>query len=226
MRSTVCRVSAALLLSASCAIDPVRGADHGALFGHGRVEVDLGAGRNDHVPRPFTHALEVGVTGVRGINATNDFEVGIGRYRVVETTVAWKPTLRLGPTVSVSGLVGLAYDDLSVDLDTSLAGGAAPLGANGPTYGDTALGGMLGVEARVGLPVAGVYGRASQASDGRTTSGLFEVGLEFRPVPSLWLQVAYRWWNLEANDLSGAPPQFDDIELTVDGLTVGGVVRF
>ncbi len=152
--------------------------------------------------------------------------MGIECYQLFEASVAWKPTLQLGTMASLSGLVGLAYDDFRFDLDTSLAGGGAPLGASGPTYDDHAVSGMVGLEAHVGWPVAGVYGRATEAFAGLTTSSLAEVGLEFFPHRSLALQVAYRWWNLKSIDLSGAPSSFDDVELTVDGFTVGGVVRF
>ncbi|MEZ5965519.1 MAG: hypothetical protein R3F56_16920 [Planctomycetota bacterium] len=216
-----------VLLAAGCAIDPIRANDHGELFAHGRVEAELGPGRHDPGVRPFRHSVEVGLTGVDGRTATNDFEVGIERYRMVEASAAWKPTWQVGPSVSLSGLVGLAYEDFSFDFDSSLAaGGPQPLGANGPTYDDRALAGMLGVEVRAGLPAAGVYGRTTQASSGRATSGIIEVGVELRPHPSFAVQVAYRWWKLEALDISGAPAALDDVDLRVDGLTVGGVLRF
>ena len=68
-------------------------------------------------------------------------------------------------------------------------------------------------------------GRLLRRPEGRGDA-LAEVGLEFLPHRSFALQVAYRWWNLETIDITGAPSSLDDLELTVDGFTVGGVVRF
>lgn len=207
---------------AACVTDPVHGRDDAQTSWHGRVEVELGAGRYDLKPRAFRHALELDATGVEGVTPQRGAGASIDEYDVFQGSVAWKPTWQLGSFASVSGLAGASYLDYDFGLGGSLAGGDSHAG----TVGDQALSGLIGSEIRAGLPLAGLYGRVTQSIHYASTSRVAEVGIAFHPHPSTSLQIAYRWWEVEGEGVAGAGDVFDDLELDVEGLTIGGVVRF
>ena len=212
----------ALLAAAGCVSEPLRGEDDGTLAGHGRLEVRLGHRPTSAEPSAFRHALELSGTAVQGLIPTDILTIGIERYRLVEGTVAWKPTLALAENVSLTGLTGLAVGDYTFAVNTSLAGST--------THGEVStegLGPLLGAEFRAGWEVIGLYGRATwNAFELVETSQMTEVGLELNLGSQVTLQAAYRWWHVELNDVPLLLSMIPDIELDVSGLTVGGVVRF
>lgn len=203
--------------------EPVRGDDDSATFGHGRIEVQLGHGRRDPTSRPFRHAIEVGATGVEGVVPTSG-QFGIERYRLLETSVAWKPTLQLGRAASFSGLAGLARDDYHLHVGGSVTSGA--ISSAFDTVDENVQGALLGVEVRAGWPLVGVFARATQMTGIRTISRIADVGIELHVHERVDLQVAYRWWRLRAEDVSGDTFVYSDVDLDVEGLTIGGVLRF
>lgn len=223
IRSATC--SSLALLLASCATDSIRDDDYRELFAHARAEIELGPGRQAPAPRRFRHALEVGANAVDGLNATDSASVQLERYRLLEGTVAWKPTLHFGESAALSGLAGLAYDDYEIDATATLTGAAiSAAGGNltrsaADTHGP---GAWLGVEARLAWHLLGLYGRASQAAHLFGQSQMAELGVEVHVHDQLTLQAAYRWWNVDIEDLVFV----SELSLHVEGITVGGVVRF
>jgi hypothetical protein len=144
---------------------------------------------------------------------------GAMEYEVREVSAAARYAMERG-SLEFSVLAGLATEMLV--LDTRVNSGA-PLENDEELY----LGPMLGVEAgwRPSQRVR-IYTRLSASALIHSASVLSaEVGLGLRVVDEFEMLAGYRTWRFEGQSdaiLGG----FDDLELDVDGIFVGGELRF
>lgn len=199
------------LLGACAVSDPVEASDDG-LFVTGRMQLPIDGGE--------THGATVEFAGSSfgGDASVQNPAGGEVDYGVREVTAAVRYELRRS-RLDFAVLAGLQTDMLR--LETRAGGG--PWARDHEFY----VGPVLGVEAgwRAGDRVR-MYTRICGAAMLPSSSVLSaEAGLGFRVLDELELLAGYRRWSLRA-DTDTLFGTFDSIDLDVDGIFVGGELRF